>query len=204
MEHSDQTTTGGSTGEPFFATARERRLWLWTLLTVIAIYSTLGLARVLADELRRRDLADAAFGWGFIMILLAIVALGLRTRPGGLEIGIGFGVAAVYALVLVRMAIPEERTHLVEYGVVAILLHEALLERRRGGRDVPSPAITALGLSVAIGAVDELIQLALPSRVFDLLDILTNAISASLALAAKVALGWARDRRRRPNSTDQQ
>ncbi len=137
-----------------------------------------------------------ACGWAFILVLLAVVALGLLVGPGGLEVGIALGVVAVYLLVFVRMAIPEERTHVVEYGVVAILVHEALSERWRIGSGWGLTAISALGLTIAIGTVDEVLQLVIPSRVFDLRDILTNAISALMALAAKLALGWASERRR--------
>lgn len=175
-------------GRPLFVTRRERRLWGWTALVVVAIYSTLGLARRLADELGRRELTDAAFGLGFVLILLAIVAFGVGTRPRGLEIGVTLGVVAVYALAFVRMATPAERTHLVEYGVVAILVHEALTERHRNGRGVGSPAVVAVGLTIAIGAIDEFIQLAIPSRVFDVVDIFANSVSAALAVVAKSAL----------------
>ena len=180
-----------------FASRRERRLWAWTAVVVVAIYSTLGLARVLADELRRRELADAAFAVAFVLILAAIVAIGVRARPGGLEVGVVIGVVAVYTLVLVRMSIPEERTHVVEYGVVAVLVHEALVERRRGGLPVRWPAPTALGLAIAAGTIDEVLQLAIPSRVFDPRDIVTNSLSAGLALGAKLVLGLVADRTRR-------
>lgn len=183
-----------------FASERERRLWIWVVATIVAIYSTLGLARVVADELNRREIADAVFVSAFILILLAIAALGFKVRPGGLEVGIALGVIAVYVLVFVRMAIPEERTHVVEYGVVAILIHEALVERQRNELRIWFPATLALGLTIAIGTVDEVIQLAIPSRVFDPLDILTNAISALMALVAKLLLEWASRRRRTHHS----
>ena len=32
-----------------FTSDRERRLWLWTLAVLVAIYSTLGLARALVE-----------------------------------------------------------------------------------------------------------------------------------------------------------
>ena len=35
-----------------FASGRERRMWLWTLAVVVAIYSTLGLTGTLAEWLR--------------------------------------------------------------------------------------------------------------------------------------------------------
>lgn len=178
-----------------FSSSRERRLWLWTLAVVVAIYSTVGLARTLAVELRHRNLVDTAFVWVFVLILAAIVALGLKIRPGGAEIGVALGVVAVYAMVFIRMAIPEERTHVIEYGVVAILIHEALTERASQVRRVPAPALVALGMTISIGAVDELLQLVVPSRVFDPADIFVNSVSAVMALAAKLALGWARPRR---------
>jgi hypothetical protein len=39
---------------------------------VAAIYSTLGLARVLADGFRRQDILGAVFGLAFVLILAAI------------------------------------------------------------------------------------------------------------------------------------
>ncbi len=44
-----------------FSSDRERRLWLWTLAVVMAIYSTLGLARTLAEALREHGLLGASF-----------------------------------------------------------------------------------------------------------------------------------------------
>lgn len=176
-----------------FTSAREQRLWLWALAAVVAIYSTLGLARTLADELVERQLIDTAFFWAFLAILAAIVLVGLRVRPSGAELGVWVGVAAVYALVLLRIVLPEERSHVVEYGVVAIIVHEALVERRANGGPLPvGPAPLALAITVAVGTVDELIQLVIPSRVFDVADIVTNAVSAGLAIAAKLAVTWAR------------
>jgi hypothetical protein len=92
-----------------FTTDRERRLWTWTLAVVVAIYSTLDLARMLAGELRDRELLDATFLLGLLLIGGTIVTLALKTKPGRVEIGIALGVAAVYLLVFLRMAIPEGR-----------------------------------------------------------------------------------------------
>ncbi|MDH3293485.1 MAG: VanZ family protein [Acidimicrobiia bacterium] len=179
-----------------FTSERERRLWIGTGLVVAAIYSTLGLARVLAEEFRQQGILEAAFTAAFVMILFAIGSLALRVRPGGLEIGVALGVVAVYALVFIRMAIPEERTHVIEYGVVAVLIHEAMGERRANGGAGWSPTVVAIGLALTVGTIDELIQLFLPSRVFDVADIFTNGVSAVMAVLAKLALSWAAGRRR--------
>ena len=178
-----------------FTSARERRLWLWTLVVVVAIYSTLGLARSLAGALGDRGLLGAgAFITGCLLVLATVVTSGLRRRPGGAEVFVALGVAAAYLLVFVRMAIPTERSHVVEYGVVAVLVHEALSERALGGRRVPVPAVLAVVVTTLVGAVDEGLQAFLPSRVFDPVDMLFNALAALLAVGASVALAWARRR----------
>ena len=41
-----------------FTSDRERRLWLWTLAVLVAIYSTLGLARALVEGLRELKLLE--------------------------------------------------------------------------------------------------------------------------------------------------
>ena len=91
---------------------------------VVAIYSTLGLAAKLAGMLQNRGLIDDFFFFCFLLVLATIVILGLKLRPRGIEIGVALGVTAVYLLRLARlarMATPvAERTHLVEYGVVAV------------------------------------------------------------------------------------
>lgn len=178
-----------------FASKRERRLWAWTLAVVATIYSTLGLARTLAGSWGDSALGAGLFALCCFMILATVVTRGLRTRPGGAEVGVAVGIAAVYLLVLVRMSGPTERSHLIEYGVVALLIHEALTERVSQGRRVPAAALLAISLAILLGVIDEFIQLYLPSRIFDPVDILFNILAAVMAVAASSALSWARKRR---------
>ena len=181
----------------WFSSHRERRLWVWTLLVVAAIYATLGLATAWAGVLRDSGLLTVFFVGAMLLIGAAVVTRGLQVRPGGLEVAVALGVAAVYGLVFVRMALETERSHLIEYGVVALLIHEALTERASQGRRVPVPALLAFLAAVVVGAVDEGIQAFLPVRVFDPQDILFNALAAFMAIAGSVALAWARRRTRR-------
>ena len=229
-----------------FTSARERRLWAWTLAVVVAIYSTLGLARTLFDMLGHLNLGEGLFLVCCLLVVATAVTLGvrgetprstesgeapawqgatrkhighirprsnavqagciaarmqrglcrgllgLRVRPGGAEIAVALGVVTAYLLVFVRMSIPTERSHLIEYGVVALFIHEALAERARHGRRVPAPALLAVLAATLIGVVDECIQLALPSRVFDPIDMLFNLLAAVMAVTASSALRWAR------------
>ena len=179
---------------PAFTSARERRLWTWTLVVVVAIYSTLGLARILVDELGSDFLSVWLFLLGCILVLAAVITQGLKVRPSGMEIGVALGVVATYLLIVVRMAVPTERSHLVEYGVVAVFVHEALLERAGQGRRVPVPSLLAIAIASVIGIIDEGIQWFLPSRVMDPMDMLFNVLAAVMAVIASVALRWARRR----------
>lgn len=177
-----------------FTSDREKRLWLWALAVVLAIYATLGLAQTLAGRLCEQGLISAAIWFSLFLIGLTILALAWKRRPGGAEIGIGLGIAAVYLLLFLRMAIPEERSHLVEYSVLAAFIHQALIERSRNIRLAWSPAISAIGITALLGFVDEAIQLFLPNRFFDLRDIAFNALAALMAVAANVLLAWVRTR----------
>ena len=91
--------------------------------------------------------------------------------------------------------VPRSDAHLIEYGVVALFIHEALTERVSQGRRVPGAALLAASLAILLGVIDEFIQLYLPSRVFDPVDIMFNVLAAVMAVAASSALGWARKQR---------
>ena len=97
-------------------------------------------------------------------------------------------------MVAVRTGSPDERTHLIEYGVVALLIHAALSERADGGGRVPAPALLAVLGTALVGVLDEIIQGVLPGRVFDPWDILFNCLAGLVAVVAIVALRWASGR----------
>ena len=85
-------------------------------------------------------------------------------------------------MVFARMGIPEERTHLIEYGIVGALIFEALTERRQGA--VVLPALLAMFLTSVFGAIDEFLQELIPNRVFDPRDIVFNTIAGILAVTS--------------------
>lgn len=180
------------TAMSLFTSDRERRLWLWTLAVVVAIYSTLGLAGTLAGALREQGLLVGFFVLGMLLVGATILTQGFRVWPGGVEIAVALGVVAAYLMVFTRMVNPEERSHLIEYGVVGIFIYEALSERARNGAPVPVPPLLAVLATAILGLVDECIQVFLPNRVFDPVDILFNAIAGVLAVGATIALAWAR------------
>ena len=174
-----------------FSSVRERWLWLVALSVVVAIYATLGLAGALAEALGEAGLLTPFFALGMVLVGAVVLIHGLSARPRGFELGVALGVATAYFMLFVRLSTPE-RSHLIEYSILAVLISAALAERQRQGRRVPVRPILAVGATALLGTIDELIQLFLPSRVFDPVDILFNFLAAVLAVAALAALGWAR------------
>lgn len=187
-------------GMSLFASARERRLWLWTAAVVAAIYASLGRAPDLALSLPEGQLSFWSFVLGLLLVAGAVALQWLRRFPSWAELWVALGVVGVYLAALGRIQTPAERTHLFEYGLVVTLVHQALLERRNQGRRVPAPAVLAFGITALLGWLDEGIQALLPNRFYDLVDVGFNLFAAFMAILASLALAWARDRwGKRPN-----
>jgi hypothetical protein len=65
-----------------FTSDRERRLWLWALAVVVAIYSTLGPAETLVAFLRERNLLRVSFALVLLLVVVAIAGQWVKRRPG--------------------------------------------------------------------------------------------------------------------------
>lgn len=169
-----------------FSSPRERRLWMWTLAVVVAIYSTLGLASTVARTLPD-DLAAVVFLLGMFVVALTVLTQGLEVRLRGIEVAAVLGISIAYLFVFFRMTLAE-RSHLIEYGVVAIFIYEALTERASQGRRVPVPFLLAILMASLVGVLDEGIQAFLPKRVFDPTDMLFNFLASLMAVCASAAL----------------
>lgn len=106
---------------------------------------------------------------------------------------------AFFALVLLTLvtgslvlglAVPEERIHFLQYGLLAILCRKALANHVSPRGQV----LGAMVLASLAGIVDELLQGLTPERVCDPRDMALNAVAAFLALVAEEAMhnrmGW--------------
>ncbi len=175
-----------------FTSDRERRLWLWTLAVLIAIYSTLGPMAELAAALRERNLLRVSSTAVLLLVVAFFAVPWVKNRPGRFEIGAAIGVTTVYLATLIRMPVPEARSHMFEYGLLAILIYQALTERRQNGREIPVPAVIAVVATTLLGWLDEGIQAFLPNRVYDLLDVGFDAAAALTAIVATLFMSWAR------------
>lgn len=82
----------------------------------------------------------------------------------------------------------EERLHLLEYGVVALMLERAVsIQQWRHPRWLRLPAL-ALAVA-AVGWLDEGIQAALPNRQYDPWDVGFNALALLLLTACRAQMG---------------
>ena len=178
----------------FFSSPRERRLWSALVIVLLAIYATLAHVPAIAAILRERNELTGSMFVGLLVALVVNTVLFIRKRPGRAEIAVWVGILMVYLTAWIRIGVasPEERTHLFEYSLVAALVHEALLERRENGRRVPAPALLALVISIGLGWIDEGIQSLLPNRVYDNIDVLFNALAATIIIGARWSLAFVR------------
>lgn len=166
-----------------FLSKRERYLWISTLTVLISIYSSLGLAGLMAEGLQNRGWVEIFFAIFAFLTLIVFITQGLKVRPGGVEIAVGLGMMITFSMVIIRMGIPVlERTHLIEYGLLATFIFQALVEGAQNGRNVPLlPVVTILVTSI-FGIIDELILAILPNRIFDIRDVFFNVLSAIIAV----------------------
>ena len=176
-----------------FVSRREKHLWFWVLAVLVAIFSTLFLGKPLAHLLRNQDVQAAFFIVGMLLVATTIVLYGLKRKPGKIEISTLLGILAVYSLLFLRLGLPE-RSHLIEYSVLAIFIYKALVERARQRKLFIKPPILALVISFLIGVLEESVQIVMPNRVFDPQDILFNGFAVTMAIGTTLRLNWVRNR----------
>ncbi len=166
---------------------REKHLWIAVAVVYLTILSTLFIGQPLANELRDQNVQAVIFLSGMLLVAVAVLLHGLIRRPGAVEYAFLIGIAAVYVMFFFRLGAPE-RSHLIEYSVLVVLLHKAFGKRYSTENRIWKPAITAWICGVLLGALDEGIQYFLPNRVFDPQDIAFNSIAVTMAITASVAL----------------
>jgi len=180
---------------PLFTSQREKLLWLYAFIVLIAITVTLVFADGNAFLMVNQNIQIVVFWIAFILIGLTTLIHGLKTKPHKLEIVIWFGVFAVYLLLFLRLG-HAERSHLMEYSILAIFIHKALIERNLNKRIFLS-GLFAFLITFSIGFIDELIQLFIPSRVFDPIDILFNTLAAFMTITTSLLIHWIRKKFRK-------
>lgn len=184
---------------PWTRSREEARWWRIAFGYLGLIYLSLWPLQFALDFLRSRNLLRLTLATLFLGAAGAVVALLARHRAGRLEWLVLALVGALYAALLGRMTILQERLHLLEYGLLALAFARALEARARAGGGAARAArldagVVAAGLTALAGWIDELVQGALPNRHYDLRDVGFNALAGVLALASAGGLRRARSR----------
>ena len=166
----------------------ERLSWLYAALWTLTIFSTIPFARPVAEWMA------STFGLEFFFYIAAtagIVGMGLvlmNLQARSLPVNSYFwltGVAIVFIAYAYQLReVPADVIHLVEYVILSVLVYHALLHRINDYRIY----FVATLIVATIGTIEECIQWIVPSRVFDLRDILTNVVAGGLAQIA-IAFG---------------
>jgi len=174
-----------------FKSSREKRLWLWALAVLVTIFSTLFVGQPLIKLFSDQNVRAVIFLLVMILIGAAVIVHALKTKPGKIELVLLLGIVAVYTMFFLRLGMLE-RSHLIEYSVLAIFIHMALIERANQEHKILKPALLAFVITLIIGILDECIQIFLPGRVFDPIDIQFNGLAALMAIGSRVTLQWVR------------
>ena len=135
-------------------------------------------------------------GW---LVAAGALVLVVRLRRRGAP-AVAWALAALAALgyagaLLWLRAVRLERVHVPEYGIAAWLAWRALVPR---SGDRVRTYLAAAAIAAAIGWGDELVQSVVPGRYYDLRDVASNALGASLGTL--VIFVW-RSGQREPQQT---
>lgn len=152
--------------------------WGIVTLYVLLIYTTLGVVRSLNNFFENAGLLA---GVTILLGLLFTIPLLLVKRPPLASKSYLFRCLIVIIILIWgwRMKFVAERIHLIEYGLLGILCAWAL----DGSGHWPAWWPLAGGLAMLIGYGDEGIQWLLPNRVYDLRDVIINALAGALGVA---------------------
>ena len=168
----------------------ERKIkWAQVCFLLLAIWALLPFGTRIAVFLTE----EGAIKWTLLLLLVTVIAIAkTRSAVAFSKVGVGF-ISAILVAVLAYLwfvffhPTPAVGVHLLEYGVLAILIFRAVSLDR-----APRPAvIITLALVVALGWFDEVIQYFLPDRYYDLSDVVINGVGGVLGLLC--ILGYRRD-----------
>lgn len=113
-----------------------------------------------------------------IAVMACLMVMLVKIKPTWKQWVLALSIFCLYGYGLKILNIPEERIHLLEYGLLSFLVLKMYLTDR------PSILLywqTFLTVSF-IGTLDEIIQYFIPIRVGDVRDIILNIVSGLLGL----------------------
>ncbi len=164
--------------------------WMWAGAWLAFIYLTIPFARSIQKVVYEQAnktlflwITFLAFAMAAGWLIRALLRKQWTARPA--QILILAGIGGLYSWIIWSLRThPEEAFHLVQYGVLSLLLFRALSHRLQD----PSIYVVVTLVGASLGILDELIQWVVPQRVFDYRDIGINVLGAGLIQVA-LAIG---------------
>jgi VanZ family protein len=174
-----------------FKSSLEKRLWLYVLLVWIAILTSLFFGYPLLQYLGAENMEALIFILCMIIIGTTVILHTFRRAKDKNDTVTVLGILAVLMMLFLRLGLAE-RSHLIEFSVLTVFIHRALLERYKNKYKGLTIALLTLLVSFLIGVFDECVQVFIPRRVFDMADFLFNGIAAGMAVGASLLWQWIR------------
>jgi hypothetical protein len=163
---------------------RERH-WVAFGAYVAVVFVTVPFARQVVLALRNTDTLGATVTAAYAVAVAGVVHYVLFNRR--LADWIAFVVVAallcVVTVLLLGLAIPEERVHFLQYGSMALLARSALARGTEGDARAARHLLLGIAITSTLGLLEECLQGLVPRRVFDWRDVAMNAGAAFTALS---------------------
>ncbi len=164
--------------------SEKKLFFVVSFLYVIALYTSSGLLRELSSNIRQivGNSLDIIVTAGLVTTLLVFVYF----RRGAMmrqRIVITLLLLSCYGLVFLYLRVPEERLHLLQYGVLTYFISKVMPDRIQG----IFRYLLVICLVTLLGVGDEIIQALRPNRVGDVRDVMINFLSSLLAQSLIVA-----------------
>ncbi|MCB4757032.1 MAG: VanZ family protein [Elusimicrobia bacterium] len=161
-------------------TATKKINWALAIVYVLFIYATLGVIRIPTTFLRTLGLLRFALLALYLSCFATFLIFLIRSGTKNIwRFAALVAMFVVYYFSAIKIKIPEEQVHFLEYGLVGILFLRALTLHI--GYNWKSYLAAFLIGSLA-GTLDELLQKIVPNRYYDITDVLLNALSVSMGL----------------------
>lgn len=180
--------------------------WIGVAIVWFTILSTLFVGMPLARFFKDQDIQAAFFLLGMTFVGVTVATYTFKKKAGKWELAIIMGLVALYTMWLLRLGLAE-RSHLIEYSVLAIFVHRAMMESLQNHLSNLKILVSTFILSFVLGAIDEGFQYFIPQRVFDMEDLVFNAMAILFALLSIQLVKWIRRKSfnsNRSTGTDQQ
>ena len=150
--------------------------WLIIITYTALIYSTLGVARDIVNKIRSIGSLEYITITLVAIFLLILIFSNIRKISQKQILYRILLTICFIALIITVTEFPEEKMHVIEYGLLGWLIAWAMSSSHLHIRNI----LLGLLLGWGIGFGDEIIQYFLPNRVYDIRDVVLNGISITI------------------------